>query len=71
MTTPSPRPSTASPLTTLAATARKADRHLLADLHRSRIAADRAMRRLGAVERHALLHLRSTANRHRPRRASE
>ncbi|HEV7750028.1 MAG TPA: hypothetical protein VGO71_00710 [Baekduia sp.] len=40
------------------AAARKADRHLVAELHRSMVVADRALRRLGAAERHALVHLR-------------
>jgi hypothetical protein len=45
----------------MAAQARKADRHLVADLNRSMFLADRALHRLGAVERHALVHLRSVA----------
>jgi hypothetical protein len=40
------------------AAARKADRYLVAELHRSIVVADRTMRRLGAAERHALVHLR-------------
>ncbi|MDX6717031.1 MAG: hypothetical protein QOH30_3589 [Baekduia sp.] len=40
------------------AAARKADRYLVAELHRSMVVADRTMRRLGAAERHALVHLR-------------
>ncbi|MDX6725446.1 MAG: hypothetical protein QOK49_251 [Baekduia sp.] len=40
------------------AAARKVDRHLVAELHGSMIGADRAVGRLGRVERHAVLHLR-------------
>jgi hypothetical protein len=50
----------------LASQARRADRHLVADLNRSMVAADRALHRLGAVERHALAHLR-VARGSRPR----
>jgi hypothetical protein len=42
------------------AAARKVDRHLVADLHGSMIGADRALRRLRRVERHALEHLRAS-----------
>jgi hypothetical protein len=45
------------------AAARKADRHLVADLHRSVVVAERAMRRIGAAERHALVHLRGRRDR--------